>query len=242
MSTGTPARSTPQLDLMRRLKVRDAQHGNLAMPFLEEEERERLSEILEASVEHGITNKVQRRAHDFLVMLGERDATLRFLNDEERQQLTALIKLTPPPAPKQKRKRKQKATPKKKSMSAGEFLVIICVMLSVAAAAFLTYQNPATVHSAFWVGVWGLLMGGSFVGDARRRSKTEDGAVSAPEGFLVGLVWAIAAAAIVLLGSHHVLSPGWAAFWSFLGATGLSEAILKIDSSDDDDWDDWDDD
>lgn len=231
---------------MRRLKVRDTQHGELAaMPFLEEEERERLDLILNASVERGITSKVQRRAHDFLVRLGQRDSALRFLTDEERGQLVTLTKLDPPPAHDGKRKKKQKSKPKQQSssMSAGEFVAVIGVVLSVAVAAYLTYHNPTTSGSAIWVGVWGVLCGGSFIGDTRRRSSTDQGSASPLEGFVVALIWAIASAAAVLLGSSHQLSPGWAALLSFVGAGIVGRAVLKVEDDDkDDDWDDWSDD
>lgn len=240
MTASTPARSTPQLDLMRRLKVRDAQHGNLSMPFLDEDERERLNRILNASVEHGITNKVERRAHDFLVQLGERDASIRFLTDDERQQLGALTKLDPPAAPDRKQK-KQKSEPKKRSMSGGEFVAIIGVVSSAATAAYLIFDNPDTTKSAIWVAVWGVIFGGSFIGSTRRRSNTEDGSASFLEGFLAAVIWGIAAAAVVLLSGRDVLSPGWASFLSFIGAGIVGRAILKIESSsdDDDDWNDW---
>jgi hypothetical protein len=236
MPAGTPARSTPQLDLMRRLKVRDSQHGQLSMPFLEDEERERLDRILDASVEHGITGKVERRAHDFLVQLGERDAAIRFLTDEERQQVGVLTKLE---APGTGSKKKQKPAPKKRAMSGGEFLVSIGVVAAVAVAAYLIYHNPATNGSAIWVGVWGVIFGGGFIGDTRRRSSTEDGSVSIPEGFLAAVIWGIAATAVVLLGGHQ-LSPGWASFLGFIGAGMIGRSVLKIQSDDDDDWDDWD--
>lgn len=232
MSAGTPARSTPQLDLMRRLKVRDAQHGQLAMPFLEDDERERLDRILDASVEHGITGTVERRAHDFLVQLGERDAALRFLTDDERQQVGALTRLDAPA-------KEKKPKPKKRPMSGGEFIVSIGVVIAVAVTAFMIYHNPATSGSAFWVSVWGVIFGASFIGSTRRRSSTEDGSVSIPEGFLAAVIWGIAAAAVVLLGGHQ-LSPGWASFLSFIGAGIVGRAVLKIESDDDeDDWDDW---
>lgn len=235
MPAGTPARSTPQLDFMRRILARDAQHGNLSMPFLEEDERERLERILNASVEHGITNKVERRAHHFLVLLGHRDSMLRFLTDDEREQLVSLTKLEPPPPPKSKKESK----PKQRSMSGGEFFVALGVVLSVAAAAYLTYRDPSTRGSAIWVAVWGVAFGASFIGDTRNRSATSTGSISAAEGFVAAVIWGIAGAAIVLLGGDAVLgmTPGWAAFLGFIGAGVIGRAVLKIED-DDDDWDD----
>lgn len=228
MSANHPARSTPQLDLMRRLKARDIQHGQL-MSFLEDNERERLNRILKDSIEDGITDKVQRQSHDFLVLLGQRDASLHFLTEDERRELTALTRLEPPVA----KASRKKLQPKKRSMSGGEFIVTIMVILSAVMAAYLIFVNPATNHSAIWVAVWGVLCGGGFITGTRQRSSTKDGSVSIPEGFLAGLVWAIAGTAVVLLTSHHVLSPGWAALLSFIGAGIIGRAILNIQDSDD---------
>jgi len=110
MSADMPARSTPQLDLMRRLRVRDAEHP--AMSFLDDSERERVDRILESSVEKGLTKKVQREAHAFLVTLGQRDASLGFLNEAERVELNRLVSFNPPPASSQK---KQVHSPKRSS-------------------------------------------------------------------------------------------------------------------------------
>lgn len=238
MSTGTPARSTPQLDLMRRLQVRDAQHRDLSMPFLEAEEREQLDRVLNASVDHGVTSKVERQAHAFLVTLGKRDATLRFLTDEEREQLTSLTSLSPP-AP--DLEQQQELEPERQSMSAGEFVVCIGVVLAIAAAAWRTYSDPAISGSAIWVAVWGVVSGGSFIADTRHRNSTGNGAVSIAEGFLAVLIWAIASAAVILLGSSQHFSPGAAAFLCFIGAGIVGRAVLKIEDDDSDDDDERDD-
>jgi len=230
MSADMPARSTPQLDLMRRLRVRDAEHP--AMSFLDDSERERVDRILESSVEKGLTKKVQREAHAFLVTLGQRDASLGFLNEAERVELNRLVSFNPPPASSQK---KQVHSPKRSSsMSAGEFLTAIGVVLSVAGAAYFILKDPTTAEDTIWVGVWGVVCGTSFINSTRRRSSRDDDRVSVFEGFLAALIWLIASGAVVLLSGHHLLSPGWSSLLSFIGAGMVGRSVLKIESDDED--------
>lgn len=227
MSATPPAHSTPQLDLMRRLRARDVQHEDVGQSFLDAEERLRLNRILNASVRYGVTGTVERRAHDFLVDLGARDEMFRFLTDEERRQIATLTGSV------------STAKSSKKKMSLGEFIAIIGVLVSTATAAYLIYDNPETTKSTFWVATWGVICGAGFIGATRRRSGTEDGSVSAPEGLLAVIIWGVAATAVVLLGGNH-LSPGVAAFVSFIGAGIIGRAVLKIKDEDDKNWEKWD--
>lgn len=229
-SENMPVRPSLEVELLRRLKARNSQHNEFNMPFLEPDELRKIDVILNASEEHGHTDTVRRRAMGMLADIGLRDEALSFLTTDERSQLASL-----------KAETRTQVEPKKKgtqrsAMSAGEFIVVVSVILSVAGATGLAYADPATMQSSIWVAIWGVLCGGSFIGVTRRRSGDEAGAVTPLESLLVALVWAIAAVATVLLGGE-VMTSGWAAFLSFIGAGFIGRAILKIE--DGDDWDDW---
>jgi len=230
MASNVPARSAPEVDFLRRLGTRERTHAEIAGPFLTDDERQDLDLVLRLAVDDGVTPKVERKAYALLVAIQARDAELRFLNSDERQTLQALTSNELPAKATSKKGGKGRSHKQAGSVSGGEFLAIVGVVVSVGTAIYFTNGHPHASDSAFWVGVWGVMSGSGFIGDIRYRNRKKHEYVSALAGLLVLGCWAAAAAAIVVLG------PAWGfgvtAFLGFMAAASASLKVLMIEDED----------
>jgi hypothetical protein len=221
-SPEVPADSVSPLNFMRGLRSHSDRATAAETPFLNEAERTRLDDIVFAWVEYGPSDRLRRQTHDLLVQLAERDKTDQFLTENEQTELAQLIELDPleltlPIA----------EEPGQRSMTTGEYVAAMAIVLSVTAVTVGALLDSATAHSALMVGILGVICGGGSIAITRYRS-AKRGPVATTEGLLFALIWMLAGAIMILLWNRHTLSVGQAAFSCFLGAGLLGQATLRI--------------
>jgi len=235
MPKDTPARTSPEIDFLRRMRARNAAYAGAA--FLDEAELADIDVLLSDAVTRGVTPMIARRAHAQLVVLQERDSQWQFLDfesrrasDTERRELALLINPSSKTVAPEHAVSTSVSPAHSQNMRAGELLATAGVVLSVAAAALLTYRNPGSSDWAGWVAFWGFIYGSGLISDTRKRSVKRGGAASAHEGIAVALIWAVATVVIVVFGGTygHGHDAAWAAFFGFMAAAGMSRSSLRL--------------
>ena len=234
MASKQPPRSVLELDFLRRMQVRNESYAGV--PFLTDSDADALDQLLTDAVQQGAKPKILRRAHDFLVLLQEKDEDLGFLDDRDRSKRTERDELTrlinpdaAAPAPPVAKPSRQPAAATQ-AMGVGEVVGMGSVVLAVGASTVLAYQTPAIADVSLWIGFWGVVFGGGFIRDARQRSVHQRMSISGGEGALVALVWTLATTVVILLGGDMDGGDNAAtiAFFSFLAAAGVSRRITDL--------------
>jgi hypothetical protein len=230
---------------LRKMKTRN----DAGIPFLEDDQLSELNEVLKELTANGLTDANIGRTQGLLAFLQEHDDHWTFLDpdhrDSDHRERNELARLLESPGPEEPAPLGIVPLPattnsgqpalRANRMTAGEGISWFGIIAGGVAATVYAYMDPSTIDSFFWVGFWAFIFGSSLAGDIRRRSIKKGVSVSAVEGTLVGLVWALASVGIIVIGrgyenGNHV---SLTAFLAYLVASTIGESITGLDRSDD---------